>query len=382
MSITRNGIEIPDEFADSEEMIQVYMASNPRKNEQQEQRQEQQEQHQQEEQRQEQNEQEQKSEDVIEKIELSKYKELETQHNEIVGKYSELQKKAENYVDVDPDAYRLSYIKNKTPDQFQLYATLKLGHGMKPLDILVEEYALENPDFAGKKAEIAEMLIEKYGLDIDIPKPLDPAENDDDLVAQRNSEIEKAQKKVRIREMQMEADSKKATQKLLSKFDEIEIPVAKRKTEEEIKAEKETAKTAWAPVVGEVFKTLNSVPLYLPAKEGAKPEVFLDFAMTDEMKKNYAEAMTGFLVESGAQMTQESLAVAVHRFRNSFVADNLPEIISSVAAKVRKMTEEDYDREFAAPSGLMDKNKNKTIPPNKYDESIQKIMEAEGVRIK
>ncbi len=391
MSITRNGVEIPDEFAGSEETILAYMASNPRPA---------------------------GSGGGSEgqggegggsggqggeggqggqggegggsaaaggddKIDLVRFKELETRHNDLLAKFNDLNSKAENFVDVDPDAWRLSIVKSKDPEKFGLYAGLKLSSNMKPLDILVEDFVLRNPGFKDRKAQVIDLLVNKYKLDEEIPSPLSADDgHDEDAVSRRNSEIEKAKKAKSINEIQMEVDANEAKARLLGEFDKIELPTRKKETPEELQAKKDALKTSWAPVVQAVFKDAATIPLFMPAaKEGEKPEMFLEMPVTDELKKVYSEQMLAMLSESGAELTKDNLAAAVARFRYSFINDNLPEIIKSVADKARALTDDEYAKMYHNPSGLAEDKSKNPAQVSKQQESINKILEMEGIKV-
>ncbi len=316
-------------------------------------------------------------------IELTKYNELKLQHDEISKKYAEIEGKFSNIVEPDPETYRLSHIKKNNPELFPIYASLKLTGNMKPVDLLVEDYIAENPDYKDKRNQVVEFILNKYGLDAEVPEPLTlDVENgiyEADVNA-RKSEIDKANRQLRINEMRLETDYKAAQKKFVDKFDAIEIPFSKPKTQEEITAAKEQLKSTWKPVVDEVFKTVNAIPIFGTVKEGEQATPFIEIALTDEQKKAHTEGMLQYLSESGLQPTKESLEQAYARFHMKFVADNLNQIVSAVAVKARKMTEEEYDKMYANPSALKDQSNANPKPTNELEDSRAMALRAEGIR--
>jgi len=368
----RNGIQIPDEFAGSEDMIQLFLVNNSR----------------------------QQPEPaptpdpipnpvptptpnpdpeptpapVIDPEEFNRYK---TERDQFHARLQELE--SVKVIDTDPDTYRLSHIKANTPELFPVYASLKLGHGLKDVDLLVEDYLAENPEMKDKRNEVVEFILDKYGLDTKVPVRLNPDDATDDEIAARDAEIAAAEKKLRLGNLSLAQDVKSVQKKFNDRFEAIQLP-GKPKTPDQINAEKAALKEGWKPVVDKIFETVSVVPIYPAFKEGETPKAFLDFAMTDEMKRSYSEGMLQYVSEAMLEPSKETVQVAYARFHNKFIADNLPHIISRVIKKARELTETEYDAIYHNPSGLIDDKSKAPAPVNRKDESVNAILEAEGYR--
>lgn len=370
----RNGIQIPDEFAGSEDMIQLFLVNNSR----------------------------QQSETPpatppetppvtppetppeiplatppVQAIDPEEFNRYKTERDQFHARLQELE--AVKVVDTDPDTYRLSHIKANNPELFPVYASLKLGHGLKDVDLLVEDYLAENPEMKDKRNEVVEFILNKYGLDTNVPAKLNPDDATDDEIAARDAEIAAAEKKLRLGNLSLAQDVKAVQKKFNDRFEAIQLP-GKPKTPDQINAEKAALKEGWKPVVDKIFETVSVVPIYPAFKEGETPKAFLDFAMTDEMKRSYSEGMLQYVSEAMLEPSKETVQVAYARFHNKFIADNLPHIISRVIKKARELTETEYDAIYHNPSGLIDDKSKAPAAVNKKDESTNAILEAEGYR--
>ena len=374
----RNGVTIPDEYASSEEMIQAFLSNPPRP-----------------------------ADPPVpadppapaelptpaelpkpadpptpsDKVDKAEYDRLKAEHEEFTKKYTELETKTSKYVDTDPLTYRLSHLKVNNPELFPIYASLKLAGGMKPIDLLVEDYVLENPEYKDKKSQVAKFIMREYGLNVEIPEPLDPDYASEDEIATRNAEIASAKETLELNEMKLANAYKLASQKFSDRFEAIELPV-KGKTPEEVVAEKEQRKTGWKPVVDEVFKTVSSIPVFPDAKEGEKVEAIVEIPLTEDLKKEYATGMLEYLTESGMPLDKESLQTAYARFYTKFVSDNLPKIVSSVMKKARELTDAEYDKMYSNPSALSDGTNRTPGAVNPDTEFANRALELEGIRIK
>jgi hypothetical protein len=317
----------------------------------------------------------------VDVIELARYNELKNQYDQVVSKQTELEKKVSGFVETDPETYRLSHVKKNNPELFSIYASLRLTGNMKPVDLLVEDYISENPEYKNDKNKVVEFILNKYGLDVEPPKPLNPEDYSEEEVAARELEISKATRQFQINEMRLNTDYKVVQKKFADKFDAIELPFSKPKLPEEILAEKETLKSTWKPVVDEVFKTVSVIPIFSITKEGEKPVPFIEFALTDVMKKEYSDGMIGYLAESGSQPSKESLEGAYSRFHMKFIADNLNEIVSHVIKKARELTETEYDKLYHNPSGLIADAQRGTPVVDLAKEGRDAALRSEGLRI-
>jgi len=310
------------------------------------------------------------------------YNELKEKHKLLEAEKADLLRKVSVPTKIiDPDLYRLAIIKEKSPEKFSTFAALKINKNISPLDLLIDNYVTENPEYKDNREMVSSFLKNNYGLDKPIPDPLDPSEADEEEVLQRNSEIEVAKKAREFGEMRMKNDAKSAIGKLESEFNAIELPESVEKTPEQVDQEKAQAVTGWTPVVEKVFEALKSIPISVQSQDAKEPTEFLSFELPAEMVPSYKKQLLEYCVGNNIPLTQEGVTQAAGAFINSFKRENEAKIMDAVVKKARKLTEMEYDAMYANPSALKDKIDRSQAPAESLQEqSRRKAAELAGVK--
>lgn len=312
----------------------------------------------------------------------SEYNELKAKHAEAEAKLAELNKKVSIPTKInDPDLYRLAIIKEKSPEKFSTFAALKINKNLSPLDLLIDDYIEQNPEYKDKRDMVSSFLKNSYGMDKPIPDPLDPSESEEEEVSARAAEIEAAKKAQEFGEMRMKSDAKSVLSKLETEFNAIELPESVEKTPEQIEQEKAQAITGWTPIAEKVFESLKSIPIYVQDKEAKEATEFLSFEIPQDMVPVYKKQLVDFCVSNHIPLTQEGVAHAAGIFISSFKRENEARIMDSVVKKARKLTEIEYDAMYSNPSSLKDQIKRDELPAESPAErSRREAAAAEGVK--
>lgn len=310
------------------------------------------------------------------------YNELKAKHDAAELKLAELSKKASIPTKInDPDLYRLAIIKEKSPEKFSTFAALKINKNLSPLDLLIDDYIEQNPEYKDKRDMVSSFLKNSYGMDKPIPDPLDPSEAEEEEVSARALEIEAARKVQEFGEMRMKSDAKSVLGKLETEFNAIELPESVEKTPEQIEQEKAQAITGWTPIAEKVFESLKFIPIFVQDKEAKEATEFLSFEIPQDMVPVYKKQLVDFCVSNHIPLTQEGVAHAAGMFITSFKRENEARIMDSVVKKARKLTEIEYDAMYSNPSSLKDQVKREETPAESPAErSRREAAAVEGVK--
>jgi len=249
--------------------------------------------------------------------------------------------------------YKLNEIAKTKPEDYPTYLNLVFNK-QTPLEILEMKFVKDNPDYKDKMDEVKAFIEGKY----DVDEVVD-TEDLQQLKDKRN------------RMIQLDIDSKEARRELLKDFDEIKVPekvdlekIESEKKEKELAQEKEI-KTGWDEITPKVITDFKVLPIFTKGKNDENPKHFMDFEISDDMRKQYGEEMNDFLVSNKKPLNKESIGEAISYIENRFFLDNKEAIFQTVADKARAMNDEEYALKYHNPSAKKEKNGN--IPPGSDD---------------
>ena len=237
---------------------------------------------------------------------------------------SQIAKLKESSID-DPDLARLNKLKKDNPEDYKLYARVKLVGDANPVDLLKQKLIKKSPSFKDKLDEVDEIIKSKYGLDVDVPSKLISEDATLEEIEARDREITAAQKKIRLGKAQLQMDADEYSSELLKKFDGIELDAPiKQKTEDEIKAEIDQRKTTWTSLVEKITDGFEVVSIPGKNEKGEIIEI-LKFPVPKDKRSEYGKEAVNFVVDENMPYEKESLGRAFNflksRAKEEFEAD-------------------------------------------------------------
>lgn len=266
-----------------------------------------------------------KPEDVL--ATLTKAKEYEAQVSSLSSKISEMSNGL--LPGETEELYKLRMINQKNPDKFDLARKL-ISNTMGQMDMIKESLKM-SPEMQELSDEEIEMYLQdKYSID----KP----EDEDDEVA-----MAKYNDKVKRLDIQKKIDAAKAKNELMGIFSNIELP--KQKTTEEIQAEQtkkaETFVSVWKPV----FQDAKTAPVKISApvkgEDGSSIDL-VDIEVPAELKEQYLKDLGEVFFRSNVELNDKSRGSVTEYIQKRYFSENFQDIISTVAQKVREMSDEQW----------------------------------------
>lgn len=219
----------------------------------------------------------------------------------------------------DPEIMNFNnFFKATKLKDFGLYEKVKTHDPTAdPLDTLVLNEILNNPELRGKEEIIKRRLMKTHGVD--------PSVNSAEEVEMGNIGVQQEAKKAieRINEIK---------QKL------AEVPQLQQKTTPE------DARKVWSPIINEELSTLNSIEI--PIKRGDKVEKLMDYALTPELKSKFSNQLTEVFSNLGGEAKPEFRSKVKEAFTQRFLIDHLPDIIHAVETNQRSALEQEYDKKY------------------------------------
>lgn len=216
---------------------------------------------------------------------------------------------------------------------------------MNPIDRLVLHEVMKNPKYASKEHLIRADLEDTYGtLDSS-----DPDLSDED------------KRKIELNKFRLERDADDAAAEIKKMRDGIEVP---RVDIEAMKVERDKQqadlRAGWTTVVSEFLKSRTAIPLPTLGADGKEVKAFMDFTLTDDLKKDYDKQLVDFAVNNNVPLTEEGFAQIAGVFDSQFVLNNLPRLIHSAVTKAKEMSTEEWRKYTHNPSAL----ENKDVQPD------------------
>ena len=200
---------------------------------------------------------------------------------------------------------------------------------LEDLDIMVMKEVLDKPKLIGQEANLRKMFEKKYQLD--------PDQVDED-------ELE-------INKLNLQSEAEVARKSLTDTKTGITLPAeappppaggAPQLTPEQ----KEVHAKGWKEVTDKLADEWKAFPVI--AKGGKDP--ILTYAIPPEIKQNLIRDAYDFCVKNQTELNKENVADIFGMMQRDLVVSSLPDIIHSVAEKVRGMTETEYDLVYHNPS--------------------------------
>lgn len=279
----------------------------------------------------------------------------------------------------DPELYRLGVIKKQKPDDYKTYFKL-LNNELSDTELIKAKVLAENPALKTmEKQDVDDFIAHKFGLDIEVPSPLDPELASEEEVNQRNKEIEKANKLKRINETALKSEAQNYAEVLKAEFSKIEAPTARDPEAQKAQIEEAQgkAKQYFATPVEKLAETIVKIPVfaYMEVKEGEQPQAEIQFEVSKEEQAQVAKEALELLSSNLMQPTEETLKVAKFYMTHKLIERNQHKINYMLMEHARSMTEEKWIERSHNPSALA---KNRVQPKtelNKIQEHNQQTKE-------
>lgn len=201
-----------------------------------------------------------------------------------------------------------------------------------PLEILVTEQILENPDYADKEDFFRKQVLKKYGF-----------ESAEDFHSNENEEIT----------MQMQIDANRAFKKIAEKKEKIKAPEAVD-YEKQLEERNKTIADNQEKLRGVVTKMSDGLKKY-KYKPAEGTDFEFDFEFDDETVGEMQKAIVDLQSKSDKPFDQDSFQKTVAGVYSNAVMRNLPKIMDAYAKSVREMTDETYRKTYTNPSATQPK---------------------------
>jgi len=207
---------------------------------------------------------------------------------------------------------------------------------MDSMEALVTKHILDNPNLAGKEANVRKYFEKKYNVDPDLV-------DEDDLAINR---------------IGMEADGATAKRSLQSLKEKLKVPepiIDVQKPKALTPEEKTKLQAGWGNIGEQVSTALGK--LKVPIKNGK--DSLLDYEISDSEKKEITEFVKGYAVENQMELNETNVKTVSTMVYNQLMINKLPDIVHSVFEKARSLTEEQVHSLYENPSPA----RNNDMPP-------------------
>ena len=216
---------------------------------------------------------------------------------------------------------------------------------MAPIDALVIQYIVDNPEKAGQEPQVRKYFERKYNVD---PKKVEAG----DLT----------QEDLDLNLMEVASEGAKAKAKLAGLKAKIKMPEPSK--EESGEGEKKTKwtpqieteqKAVWSKVSEKMVETYANLPIHM---KGFKDPI-ANFALPEEAKKDLVKSTVDHITGNQLEANEENIkSVATSMFRK--IRDEyFEDIMHTVFERARTMSEKEYLETYHNPS----KKKNDDTPP-------------------
>ena len=214
---------------------------------------------------------------------------------------------------------------------------------MDPMDALVIQHIVDNPEWAGKEPQVRKYFERKYNVDPKKVEAGDLTQEDLDLnLMEIASEGAKAKK--RIAEL-------KTKIKMPEPPKEDPLEKSKTKWTPEIETEQ---KAVWSKVSEKMVETYANLPIHM---KGFKEPV-ANFALPEEAKKELVKATVDYIAGNQLEANEANIKnVGTSMFRK-IRDDYFEDIMHTVFERARTMSEKEYLETYHNPS----KKKNDDTP--------------------
>jgi hypothetical protein len=239
------------------------------------------------------------------------------------------------------------FVKETGINDMKVYAKVSsIGSETDPIDVLVTQHVVENPEYAGQEGKLKNFLVSKYGLD---PEKYDEEELENNKFALQ-LESSKALKSI------------EALKSKITEFKPVDFEALATQKEEQAKQEQQKLASGWSEIVAKLPEHIPAFKVDLGEGKGE-----FEYAYTAEQKKSIEKDVLDYLVGYKLPMTKESVQSALSFAQNRVYQSNQKEIYKSFAEKISNDIRAQYDKEFVNPSALNKGNQETEKKPDKTD---------------
>ena len=199
-------------------------------------------------------------------------------------------------------------------------------------EVMVLKEIMDKPKFIGQESRLKAKFEKQYNVD-------------DEEIDENDLEINK---------ISLASDAETARKSLTELKDGVKLPEETPPTTPTVNGKPELTdeqkgniKDGWETLTKEIGDKWKSYPL---TPKGSKTPL-LSYEIPVETKQNLISRAKDFCVENQMELNEENVKQVFSMMQKDLVAENLPEILHSVAEKVRSLTAEEWDKVYENPSG-------------------------------
>jgi len=228
---------------------------------------------------------------------------------------------------------------------------------LEDLDIMVMKEVMDKPNLIGQEVNLRKKFEKHFQLD---PDQVD------------ESELE-------LNKLTLQSEAEGARKSLTETKAGIVLPAeapppAAAGAPPMTPEQKESHSKGWKEVTDKLADEWKAFPVI--AKGGTDP--ILTYVIPPEIKQNLIQDAYNFCIENQTELNEENVSDIFGMMKQSLVMSNLPDIIHSVAEKVRGMTEEEYDKVYHNPSAAVNTDHpDHKINLSEHDQMAEDIYNAE-----
>lgn len=240
---------------------------------------------------------------------------------------------------------------------------------LDPIEAIILKKIVEDPSKKDKVSLLRKQIEKDYNI-----KPL----TDEQKESMSQSEIEDYNENIELSRMSLEDRAKEAVKDLSKITGDIKIPEIKPK---EV-AEKENAESfskftdGWKNITTEVLKGIENISIQIQGEK--ELEKYLDFPMSTQDKAELVAEAAEIMAHAGLGFEKENIPVLRSIAQERFLLKKFPQIITKVVEETRSKTIEEWEKKtnnVGKPEAKVPTGGQKT----KYEESMQRIQEKEGI---
>ena len=280
------------------------------------------------------------------------------------------------YEGVDPDLLRLAYLKKTSPEEFNLFASMKISGNVDKLELLVDDYVKTNPGYNEKRDIVRSFLKSEFGLDIHVPLPA-PEDASDEERAQREIEINNAKQRLEFATMKLNQKALEVESKLNERFNSIPLP--SKKADVPITQEvRDQIIGKWGEAGQAISQKMTSLPVESVGPDNKPVKVF-DFNLEATHKAEIAKLFQDIGAKSNIpNPTEEQVQMILATAMNIFELNHKAEINKALFHKVRGLSELEFAKIYENPSPVVAAGGDGLAGLSKYEQSRKAAFESEN----
>lgn len=224
------------------------------------------------------------------------------------------------------------FVKKTGIDSFQTYNYVK-GLDLEsadPIEMMVVDRVLKNPELIGKEDVLRKELVRQHGLE------------DNGTLTQDEIDVKKIELKERVKPLR---ETLKQYQGL--KFN----PVSKESIEANVNQRYESVK----PQILKAISDIAAIPVEAADKDGKVTKI-MDFAVPAEFIAESAENMAKIIARQGIDVTEQTLPNIRAAVLNNAITANFQKIVHAAIKQREQEIVEQFEIELDNPSAFKDRN--------------------------